>query len=181
MSQMPRDFASAHLLVTDLPGEAPISPHAIPGSLRLFRDGALEAFYAPFDYENHAARVAIVGLTPGWQQAQIAYAYVAESRRRGVVADNHLRDAKRAASFAGAMRTNLTMMLNDLHLHESLGVQSCEALFDTAADLIHTTSALRYPVFKNSKNYSGSAPRPTQAPRGRTDSSSVPCSHRLFV
>lgn len=40
-------------------------------------------------------------------------------------------------------------------MNEWLDIEDCKSLFDEHADLIHYTSALRYPVFKNGKNYSG--------------------------
>ena len=62
------------------------------------------------------------------------------------------------------MRTNLVTMLDALGLHRHLSLRSCEQLFQDAHPILHTTSALRYPVFKAGMNYSGSAPTPTQSP-----------------
>ena len=36
-------------------------------------EGALRVYYAPFDVVNVSARVCIVGITPGWQQMEIAF------------------------------------------------------------------------------------------------------------
>ena len=66
-----------------------------------------------------------------------------------------------ACSFAGSMRANLIRMLDELRLPAALGLESSSELFGSSWQLLHTTSALRYPVFKSGKNYSGS-PRPTR-------------------
>ena len=56
-----------------LPGLPPQSLSDIPVELRLFADDRISVFYAPFDALNPGARVIVLGLTPGWQQAQIAF------------------------------------------------------------------------------------------------------------
>lgn len=54
------------------------------------------------------------------------------------------------------MRANLINMLDHVGVHRLLGVDSCARLFDTHRHLVHYTSALRYPVFLDGQNYSGS-------------------------
>ena len=54
------------------------------------------------------------------------------------------------------MRNNLITMLDHIGLHQLLGINSCAQLFDTHKHLVHYTSALRYPVFLDGENYSGS-------------------------
>jgi hypothetical protein len=44
-------------------------------------------------------------------------------------------------------------------LPEVLGT-STQSLFDDRDDLLHTTSAIRYPVFVGDRNYTGHEPRP---------------------
>jgi hypothetical protein len=141
----------------------PSRVRTIPASLRLFREGPLEAYYAPFDYENPSARVAIVGLTPGWRQAQLSYLRFSELRRQNAPIQEALREAKLRASFEGPMRANLVSMLDSLGLPKWLAIESCADLFGRSASLLHATSALRYPVFKAGQNYSGSGPKPTRS------------------
>ena len=45
--------------------------------------------------------------------------------------------------------------LDALHVHDWLGVENCLSLFKENADLLAVTSAVRYPVFVNRKNYRG--------------------------
>jgi hypothetical protein len=47
--------------------------------LLLDRDGALSIYYAPFDYINSAAKLVLVGITPGRQQMISA---LAEAKRQ---------------------------------------------------------------------------------------------------
>src|SRR5208337_1074706 len=67
-------------------------------------------------------------------------------------------NSNKQASFAGTMRDNLVSMLDELELQKALGIDSCSSLFSENYDLAHTTSAIRYPVFVNGKNYTGSRP-----------------------
>jgi hypothetical protein len=71
-----------------------------------------------------------------------------------------LTSVKRAASFAGAMRTNLIVMLDSLGVAGVLDITSTRSLFEDQAGLIHSTSAIRYPVFVSGRNYTGHRPRP---------------------
>lgn len=127
----------------------------LAGKLVLDQDGPLTVTYAPFDYVNTNARVVLVGITPGRQQAVKALL----EARRGLVAKNELaavsKSAKETASFSGSMRTSLIDMLDHIHLSRWLGIGSCGELFSARADLVHYTSALRYPVYLNGLNYSG--------------------------
>jgi hypothetical protein len=132
--------------------------------LRVYRDDRLEVYYAPAQHMNRSARVALVGLTPGYQQMALAVRRAGEllaaDRGPGVA----LREAKRLAAFAGAMRTNLVSMLDGLGIHRELGLRSCAALFDEALGMLHCTSALAFPVFTSGANYRGTSPKPLQHP-----------------
>ncbi len=132
------------------------SDPTLAGKLVLDQDGPLTVTYAPFDYVNTNARVVLVGITPGRQQAVNALL----EARRGLVARNELaavsKSAKETASFSGSMRTSLIDMLDSIYLSRWLGIGSCAELFSARADLVHYTSALRYPVYLNGLNYSGS-------------------------
>ena len=117
-------------------------------NLRIYDDGELSIYYAPFDSINSEARVVIVGLTPGLSQARVSYQKYREAIKPGKSHSEDARLAKGTASFAGSMRTNLISMLDGIGLHETLGMRSSEQLFGSHAHLLHATSALRYPVFK---------------------------------
>ncbi len=58
-------------------------------------------------------------------------------------------------SFSGAMRTHLVSMLDHIGLQLALGVCTCADLFCPSSQLVHFTSALRYPVFVGEANYNG--------------------------
>lgn len=124
--------------------------------LLLSSEGNLETFYAPFDYINTQAQVTICGITPGYKQAMNALNEARNQLQAGASLDEAKRIAKETASFSGPMRNNLTAMLDHIGLHKRLGIDSCARLFDTHKHLVHYTSALRYPVFVDGQNYSGS-------------------------
>jgi len=128
----------------------------LPADLLLSSEGNLQTFYAPFDHVNTGARVVLCGITPGLQQASRALEEARQKLRDGASIEQAKQAAKETASFAGAMRKNLIGMLDHVGLHALLEIDSCARLFDTHRHLVHYTSALRYPVFLDGQNYSGS-------------------------
>ena len=123
--------------------------------LLLSRSKDIVVSYAPFEYIEQGAKVVIVGITPGEQQARNA---LLEARRQLILGANYgtaIEKAKVFASFSGPMRTNLIAMLDHVGLHRWAGLGSMAELWDGRSDLVHFTSALRYPVFVNGDNYSG--------------------------
>ena len=125
------------------------------GQLVIEQSGNLTISYAPFEHIQRGARIVIVGITPGAQQAANA---LSEVRRRLIAGDNHLSAlaaAKVFASFSGGMRTNLVEMLDHIGVARWLGISSADKLWTTHSALAHFTSALRYPVFFGSENFNG--------------------------
>jgi hypothetical protein len=162
-----------------LPPAPPGCLDEVPLELFLFDDAQLSVIYAPVDFVNTRARIVLAGLTPSWKQARAAYAAHAELREASEPAE--LREAGNAAAgaeseaatgleiqrrsaFAGTMRQNLVAMLDELGVQHLLGIASTQSLFGEDAHLLHATSALRYPVFKAGKNYSGQHPKPLAHP-----------------
>lgn len=129
---------------------------------RLYEGDAITVVYAPVEYVSVDARLVILGITPGLQQAQIAFETAVALR--SLSPSEVGREIKRRAAFAGAMRANLVAMLDELGVQAMLGIASTSDLFSDHANLLHSTSALRYPVFKNGENYTGYSPEPTRHP-----------------
>jgi len=127
-------------------------------SLLLHREGSLEMYYAPFGAVNLSASIVLLGITPGWTQMEIAYRVARREMEAGLSGEEICRRAKQNASFAGTMRANLIRMLDELGTPSFLGVDSTTALFGPAAALLHTASAVRYPVFVRGRNYTGHGP-----------------------
>jgi hypothetical protein len=149
-------------LKSRLPTSPPRSLDEVPLELFLFDDAQLSVVYAPLDAVNTRARIVLAGLTPGWRQAQAAYA--AHAELAGLGEDEAGVEIKRRTAFIGSMRQNLISMLDELDLGRYLGVDGAAALFADRADAVHATSVLRYPVFKAGKNYSGQHPKPVAHP-----------------
>lgn len=123
--------------------------------LLIAREGNVEVCYAPFEHINPAARVVIVGITPGKTQMLNA---IKEARRqldRGADPFEVLKAAKQTGAFSGAMRPNLIGLLDSIGLNRWLGISSCDALFGSATHLVQTASVLRNPVFVGGENYNG--------------------------
>ena len=131
--------------------------------LQLAADGALSVFYAPFDYVNPTARVVLVGITPGRTQAVNALVAAQQQLKMGATDEVALEHAKRTGAFSGAMRKNLTSMLDHIGLNRWLGLDQCDALFGDAGQLLQSTSVLPFPVFLNGGNYNGT-PDPVTTP-----------------
>jgi hypothetical protein len=131
---------------------------------RLDSVGAMDIYYAPFDYVNRDARVTVIGITPGFTQMEIAYREAQRGLGADLPVDVVLRNIKQAASFAGSMRANLLAMLDELGVHEHLGLHSPADLFQGGFKYLHTTSVVRYPVFVNGKNHTGQSPRIVRSP-----------------
>jgi hypothetical protein len=126
--------------------------------LLLEEAGAMSIYYVPYEYVNVKAKLMIIGITPGFTQMEVAIRSARDDLREGVPAEQIDQRAKALASFAGSMRTHLIEMLNQLELPLWLGLGSSRSLFEERRDLLHTTSAIRYPVFIHGKNYTGHSP-----------------------
>jgi len=121
-------------------------------------EGKVVVYYAPVEWRNPEARLAIVGVTPGFTQMEIAVRVARRELLAGADPDTACRRAKCAACFAGPMRQNLVSMLDGLTLSEFLGC-AAEALFTTSSHLLHATFAVCFPVFVDGQNHTGSRPR----------------------
>ena len=132
-----------------------LSQDCLPSELLIEEDGDLSVYYEPFDYINTEAKIVICGITPGFQQAILALEEASKQLRQGATLEAAKLAAKNTASFGGPMRSNLIRLLDYIGIPQKVGIDSCSELFGSKSDLVHYTSALRYPVFKSFKNYSG--------------------------
>lgn len=133
-----------------------------PGLIRE-RSGDLTVEYAPFDHIEEGAELVIVGLTPGRQQAANALETLAGDLKIGTSPKLALERAKRTASFSGPMRASLLAMLDEIGVPALYGRTSASEFFSDHQSRVHFTSALRYPVYLDGKNYSGT-PNPLSHP-----------------
>jgi len=111
------------------------------------KDGNIEIYYAPFDYINSKAKIAIVGITPGLQQMTQSFQAIKDGKS--------LKEVKDLSSFKGSMRTTLIKYMDELKINKILKIKTCESLFNIDSKYLHTTSLVKYPVFDKGKNYSG--------------------------
>lgn len=123
----------------------------------------VRVYYAPFDWVDLSARIAIVGITPGKDSMLNGIQAAAAALREGRSPEECCRIGKQAGSFSN-MRRNICSMLNELGVPAALGIQRAEELFQNRADLLHTTSCVRYPIFiweskrQSWANYGGHSP-----------------------
>lgn len=121
-------------------------------------EGRIEVYYTPFDWVNAAARVSLVGITPGWHQMQVAYMTARDLLQAGTPHGEVLARVSSTAGFSGPMRTNLVRMLDGLGLPQLLGIETSADLFGRNRELRHGTSAIRYSALIAGRNYTGSSP-----------------------
>jgi hypothetical protein len=120
--------------------------------------GRLAIYYAPFDYINPQAKIALVGITPGFRQMEISLRESRDALRRGTPIEAVVAHVKYQASFAGPIRRFLIAMLDGIGLPQALGIATCAALYADRADLLHTSAVVRHPVFVNGKDWTGHTP-----------------------
>ncbi len=119
--------------------------------------GRDEVFYIPFENVNPAARLVIVGITPGPNQIDAAYEVAQRLLNAGETDEVVLSEAKREGSFGKAtMRPNLVRMLDAMGFQDLLGLASCDALWGEAFGMLHATSVVPHAAFRGGKPFAGS-------------------------
>jgi len=139
------------------------SASAIPEQFLLARDGRYSSHYIPFESVNRAARVMVVGISPGFVQWKIAMAEAQRQLPAGGTTPEILRAARLAGAFSGAIRPNFVALLDAIGVQRWLGIDTCATLFERDAHLVHIGAILRHPVFVDGKNYSGTPAMPRHA------------------
>ncbi len=126
-------------------------------ALRLWQDKLknLSCYYAPFDHVNRQADIIIVGITPGRTQMNRSLDAFKQACNDQQDCDSALKFVKQHASLSGSMRPRIVEMLNRLGYAKSLGIACCSHLWTEHHHRVHFCSVLKYPVFVNSKDYSG--------------------------
>jgi len=133
-----------------------LTGNQFPEKLLLEKHGNLATWYSPFDFVNVKAKIVIVGITPGYQQATNALLKAKELLLAGKSEEEVIREVKIFVSFSGSMRKNLVNMLDHIGINKILDIDTTQLLFSERSELAQFTSALKYPVMLNEKNYSGS-------------------------
>lgn len=127
--------------------------------LTLYKDQKLSVYYSPFEYINTGAKVVLCGITPGRTQAITANRIARDKLKAGCTILEAQSAAKCAASF-DKLRNNLSAMLDEIGVNQWLKMESCSQLFADKAEMVHYTSAIRYPVvMANGDGYNGT-PQP---------------------
>lgn len=152
---MGQDLPIARSMLPKITAAALHDPLSSP-DLVLKESGQIKIIYAPFDHIETAARLVIVGITPGMTQALNALRAAASCLEQGESIENSLMVAKLTASFSGrVIRNNLVSMLDSIGVAAHFGLGSTAELFRPGSTDVHFTSALRYPVFVDGENYNG--------------------------
>ena len=136
----------------------PTDRDVVTSDFLLGEEGRIEVYYAPLHGVTTDAKIIIVGITPGIQQMVAAFAEARRLLHEGMKPPHLFKEIRRRMAFKGPMRTNLIDMLDKIGAADRLELASTARLFDDASHLLYSTSALRYPVFNQGRNYTGSNP-----------------------
>jgi len=152
--------------IAALPSVIKLEPkHLLNAKFRIERFDDIEIYYVPTGYINRQAEIALVGITPGWHQMEIAFRTARDNILKGHGRITVSRNAKNAAAFSGTMRKNLLEMLDGINIPKAMRIGSSDELFNQAWSRVHSTSVLRYPVFVGGTNYTGHRPQMLSHPR----------------
>jgi hypothetical protein len=132
-----------------------LAPQVLLMESDVSRQGRIDVAYAPFDHINDQAKIVIVGITPGRTQMEAALNAARSGFLMGLSEDEILAKAKVHASFSGDMRKELVGLLDFIGMPKVFGIPSASYLWGLSANLVHFTSALRYPTFFKGENYNG--------------------------
>lgn len=143
--------------------DAIAAPAGIPEHFLLAHEGRYRSYYIPFESVNRAARVVVVGISPGFVQWKNAMREAQHQMATGASRDAVLVAARQAGAFSGAIRPNFVALLDAIGVQRWLGIASCATLFGPDAGLVHIGAILRHPVFVDGKNYSGTPAMPRHA------------------
>lgn len=158
-------FATYAKSMAALPEHTPLKREDIlREEFLLRREGELELYWAPFEHVEAAARVALVGITPGWYQTELAFRTARDALHSGVPHTAAGALARQTASFSGPIRRTLVGMLDGLGLNTALGIETCSSLWHEHHAMLHTTALVRYPLFVDGQNYTGYKPHPLKTP-----------------
>jgi hypothetical protein len=171
-------------------GDEALFGQAMPPSLRLYPendardDKGISVFYAPLQAINDAARVILVGITPGAAQMRAAWKEARRCLQEGVSLDSAMSEVKRLCAFKderNKMRPNLYAQLDHWGVPAYLGHKSGAALFEEGWSDIQTTSLIPFPAFRHDRNYEGRSPTALKHPflKSMVDEAFVPILRRL--
>ena len=165
MPRLGQLYSAMEPRISQLPVTRSLRPSDVMASqFVLFEQGPLSIYYAPMDWLRPTARIAIVGITPDRQTMLRAFQTVVDGLRAGEPSRRLLNHVKSQASFSGS-RATLVGWLDELRIPENLGLESSADLWTPDGQaLLHPTSAIRYPAFRNGANYSGTNPKLTRHP-----------------
>lgn len=134
----------------------PSAPTVRDPRLLMDSEGDVSIYYAPFEYINPAARIVLVGITPGPTQMNNANLAARQKLLDGAGSIEAIKAAKETGAFSGEpLRGNLIKELNHWDFPAWLGIRDASELFGSARHPVQTTSLLRYPTFLRGKDYGG--------------------------
>lgn len=106
-------------------------------------------YYIPFEFTNAAARLALVGITPGPTQMAKAYDIAQKALRANSSDIQVLRTTKQLCAFVG-MRDKINEMLDHFNIPRHLGIASATNLWESDFQYLQPVSIIPNAAFKGS-------------------------------
>ncbi|MBE6023586.1 MAG: hypothetical protein E7231_10185 [Cellulosilyticum sp.] len=121
--------------------------------------GQIALYYAAHNESfNRNAKIFMIGITPGFAQMEKSIVACKKALEENKPLEEIPYLCKKEGRFAGALRKNISQMLDEIGLNQCLQISSTMDLFDAEDYLMHTTSLIPYPTFVKGKNYTGHTP-----------------------
>ncbi|AFL52461.1 hypothetical protein ABIE78_001657 [Sinorhizobium fredii] len=119
--------------------------------------GSDEIFYVPFEWTNPAAKLVVVGITPGPNQMELAYRTASSKIKVGLDDEGILKAAKIHGAFGSpTMRPNLVKMMNHFGFADLFGIDTVDDFWGKNADIFLGTSVVPHAAFRRGKPFAGS-------------------------
>lgn len=122
------------------------------------REDNLSVYFVPFGHFPENAQIALIGITPGFEQMRLAFEAARDLHETAVDELDLYRICGAAAGFGGPMRKILVGMLDEIGIHEAMSLHTSAELFDADQTDVLRASVLQHPVFVKGGNYTGYQP-----------------------
>lgn len=113
-----------------------------------------KVYYIPFEHINQAARLVLVGITPGPTQMAEAYSVAQRALHEKNSDQDVLLKTKRAAAFSG-MRERINEMLDHFAIPRHLGISGASSLWASDFQYFQPTSIVPNAAFKIEAYFNG--------------------------
>lgn len=158
------DLPDCETLLERFSGQFPSESDLFGTDTEICSWNRMAVHYAPFNHQPRPAKLILLGITPGKQQAEMAWRRATQAYKQGSSLDESIAFAKSKARFGGNMRPHLISMMNQIGIPEMMDIPNSSLIFDGDLETVYSGSVVRFPALKNRGNYTGSSPKLRREP-----------------